>query len=248
MDGAGAPNEKGAGAPPNARGIAAGGNAMLDASPDVYPVSMVDVGESIPKLAPPSAIGLLGNDGVAVGVEADAAPNIKGAGALDPPKEKAGVDSAPGRPDEGAGAALPNENGGIVYPAVAASGFEAGAPNMKGAGAAFALGAAAVAPKVKAGTDSELDGVGTLAGGTEPKVNGAGAATGVVVGTDSDAAAGAPNDIDGVAVEDGVVEGAAPKVKLDGAGDEVTAGAVARAEGGKPNERPTGFLISPITD
>lgn len=230
MDGAGAPNEKGTAAPPNPVGIGAGGNAIFEASPDVYPVSMVEVGESIPKLAPPGAIGLLGNDDVGVGVEADAEPNIKGAGALDPPKENAGAVSAAEGTGAAAEAALPNEKAGIVNPeaagaGAAVSGFEAGAPNMKGAGVAFAMGVAAGAPKVK--------GALTLAG-----------AGLLIAGTGSGAATGAPNDIDGMVVVEVVVGGGSPKPKLGVAVDAATAGAAVRAEGNLPNDKPSGFLVS----
>jgi hypothetical protein len=254
MDGADAPNENGAGAPPNAVDIVAEGNAILEASPDVYPVSMVDVGESIPKLAPPSAIGLLGNDGAEVGVEADAAPNMKGAAlALDPPKEKAGADCAVDGAEAGAGAALPNEKAGSVNPAAAvASGFEAGAaPNMKGAGVAFALGVAAGAPKVKAGADSELDGVVALAGTAEPRPKTGDATTG------SNPTAGGPNDVAAVVLKAGLAEGPLSKARPEGgdpkpkppvSGEEVTTGALGGTVGGKPNEKPAGFLVSPLAD
>jgi hypothetical protein len=258
MEGADAPNENGAGAPPNAVGIVVGGNAILEASPDVYPVSMVDVGESIPKLAPPSAIGLLGYDGVGVVVEADAAPNIKGAAlALEPPKEKAGADSAADGADAGTGAALPNEKAGSVNPgAAAASGFEAGAaPNMKGAGVAFARGVATGALKVKAGADSELDGVVALA--AEPRPKRGDATTGVDAGMESDPAAGGPNDGTAAVLKAGLAEGPLSKVKPEGAdpkpkppisGEEVTTGALGGTEGGKPNVKPAGFLVSPPAD
>jgi hypothetical protein len=254
MDGADAPNENGAGAPPNAVDIVAEGNAILEASPDVYPVSMVDVGESIPKLAPPSAIGLLGNDGAEVGVVADAAPNMKGAAlALDPPKEKAGADCAVDGAEAGAGAALPNEKAGSVNPAAAvASGFEAGAaPNMKGAGVAFALGVAAGAPKVKAGADSELDGVVALAGTAEPRPKTGDATTG------SNPTAGGPNDVAAVVLKAGLAEGPLSKARPEGgdpkpkppvSGEEVTTGALGGTVGGKPNEKPAGFLVSPLAD
>lgn len=254
MDGADAPNVNGAGGTPKAVGIVAGGNAMFEASPDVYPVSMVEVGESIPKLAPPSATGLLGNDGVGVGVVVDAAPNIKGAGAVDAPKEKAGAESAPAGTGVGAGAVFPNEKGAIAKPA-AASGFEAAgpaAPNTKGAGVVLAPGAGAGAPKVKAGRDSELDGVVTAADETEPKAKGAAAVLAATVGVEvvggSNPAPKPPKDAEGVVAEGVVVEGTAPKLK--GAGEEAVTAVVAgtEEEEGKPNVKLTDFLLSSLAE
>jgi hypothetical protein len=45
---AGAPKVKGTAGPPNVVGMVTGGYPTVEASPDAYPVSIVELGESIP--------------------------------------------------------------------------------------------------------------------------------------------------------------------------------------------------------